>query len=195
MANKTIGQLMVVVDADDQLSPKLRQVEKSVKTTAREAATARAALRQMAYGISSLGVMAVGLGSSLQRSNNEMTKSIGNSILLAGTFLSGIGSAMQFISVIQRLTKAYKSLTTAQIIAKAFSGPLGWGTLAVGAAVGVGAIAASKAMSPSDTATAARGPVIIQNIQGSVVTERQLTENVRRGIIASQQRNATSGIQ
>jgi hypothetical protein len=186
---------MVVVDADDQLSPKLRQVEKSVKTTAREAATARAALRQMAYGISSLGVMAVGLGSSLQRSNNEMTKSIGNSILLAGTFLSGIGSAMQFISVIQRLTKAYKSLTTAQIIAKAFSGPLGWGTLAVGAAVGVGAIAASKAMSPSDTATAARGPVIIQNIQGSVVTERQLTENVRRGIIASQQRNATSGIQ
>jgi len=192
--SKTIGQLTAVIDADDQLTPKLYQLQKNVGSTARQVASSRAAFRQLAYGLSSLGTMAVGLGVSLQRSNNEMVKSIGNNVLIAGTFLSGIASALQFITVIQRMTVAWKNLTTAQIIARAFSGPVGWTTLGIGAAVAVGTIAASRVSSSSASSTGTRPVTVINNIQGSVVTEKQLTDTVRRQVIQTQQRNGTSGI-
>ncbi len=189
-----LGELMVVIDADDKLTPKMHQVEKTVKSTAREAASSRAALRTMAYGLSSLGSMAVGLGIALSRSNNETTKSIGNTILLAGTFLSGVAAAFQMISAIQRMTKAWKDLTTAQIIAKAFSGPAGWITLGAGVAIAGATIAASRVSSESSTAPA-KGTVVNNiNIGGNLVTERQMYENARQYSINKAGQNNTSGI-
>ncbi len=190
-----LGELMVIIDADDRLTPKMGMVENSIKSTARSAASSRAALRSMAYGLSTLGTMAVGLGVALSRSNNETTKSIGNMILMAGTFLSGIGAATQLVYTIQRLTKAWKDLTTAQIIAKAFSGPIGWIGLAAGAAVAGGAMyAASQSRSTAGT-TPARGTNITNiNIGGNLVTERQMYENARQYSINKAAQNKTSGI-
>jgi len=69
---------------------------------------------------------------------------IGGSLLLfGGGLLAVIGSIFLFMATIGKLIKALKELAIAQVVLKAFSGPIGWGQIAIGAGVaaaGVGAI-------------------------------------------------------
>jgi len=67
---------------------------------------------------------------------------------IKGAFV--VTTIFAFGKAIMSVVKAIKDLTIAEAIRNAFTGPLGWGKLAVGGAIAGAAIAGIKALSPSE---------------------------------------------
>ena len=120
-----------------------------------------------------------------------MVSSIGNYVMLAGGIMSAVGSSLQFISAIAKSEDALKKLKAALISVEAFSGVPGWVALGVGAAVAVGATVGISKLTSSEN----KSNVVINNhIAGSVVTEKQLTATVQKGLLIKGQQNLSTGI-
>lgn len=158
------------------------------------------AFAELSSGVRYMGTTFLALGVAMQAANNESIKQIGNFVMMAGAVMTVVGSAAGFIDAIGKMVKALRMLRIQQILTQAFAGPAGWITLGVGVAVAGGTIAAVSAMESRNSAKmtpgAAAGPSITvnQNIQGSVVTERQLTDSVQKGLLLKGQRNSTTGV-
>lgn len=183
MNEATLG---ILITAQDQATPKLQGLQNTLTSN-------RTAIRELAMGVSYLGTTFLGLGIALQRSNSTMAQSIGNTAIMVGAVMSAIGASAQFVSAIARMVHALKVLNIQQIITQALSGPMGWATLLGGAAIAGGTIAGVAAYSRSQTKAEKQTTVNVK-VQGSVVTTRQLGDEVRKQIILNQQRNVTSGI-
>jgi hypothetical protein len=180
MNEATLG---ILITANDTATPKLQGLQNTLSNN-------RMAIRELGMGVTYLGTTFLGLGIALQRSNSELGRSVGNTVLMVGAIMSAVGSSIQFISAIAKMIHALRALTAAQILAQAFS-PIGIATLAVG-----GIIAGVTMASVSNKAqtAVAKGTTVNVNVQGSVVTARKLADEVRTEIIKTQDRNATSGI-
>ncbi len=211
-----LGQMLILFKGKNEITPMTTTINTSLEETRRRHdAVARqseigqkrtiasmrqsqAALRQLAQGVAFLGTTFIGLGSSMSQSNNQMTKSIGNTLLIAGSFMSAIGAAAQFISVIGRMVTVLKALNVQKMISLALTPGVGWAVLAGGAALGVGMYAGMSKMQSANKEVASssrvQGVTNVYNIRGSVVTEREISDMVRRNTVQTQQRNNTSGI-
>ncbi len=208
--------LQVILEMQDNASPQLKTFGENVKQTAADVKTAgsstvqtstsmdnslaknKAALRELASGVMYLGTTFLSLGIAMSQSNNEGVKSIGNMIMMAGAVMTAIGSSVQFIAAIGKMINALKALQIQQILTQAFSGPAGWATLAAGAAIAGGVVyGVSKYQSAAAKSTTGQtGNInVTQNIAGTVVSDRQLTDNVHKGLLLKGQRNAGTGIQ
>jgi len=130
------------------------------------------------------------IGSLANRSNNEFLKQASTWLMVAGAMSTTTGAILHMIPMVTRLTASLRQMAVVQAILKALSGPAGWVTLGVGAAVGVGAVAAINASNRSDRA----GGVVNINVQGSVITERELVGKVKQGLVLNGQRNNGTGI-
>jgi hypothetical protein len=207
--------LAVVLEMQDSASPQLRAFGEQVKATAANVKTAggtmnttmggvdttlaknKMALRELASGVMYLGGTFLALGVAMSSSNNETVKSIGNTVMMVGAFMTAIGSSVQFIAAISKMINALKALQIQQILTQAFSGPAGWATLVAGAAIAGGVVyGVSKYSSAANKASGGTtvNNNVTQNIAGSVVTERQLTDNVHKGLLLKQARAGTTGI-
>ncbi len=160
----------------------------------------RAAIRELSMGVMFLGTTFMSLGVSMKMTNNETLQNIGNIIMISGAIMTAVGSAAQFISAITKVIDALKKLRAAEILTQAFSGPAGWATLAVGGAIAAGTIASLSKMESASTRVtraqnAAAGSTTVNvNVAGSVVTNRQLVDEVHRGLLLKEQRSSTTGI-
>lgn len=156
----------------------------------------KAALRELASGVMYLGTTFLGLGVAMSQSNNETVKGIGNTIMMVGAFMTAIGSSVQFIAAIGKMINALKVLRIQQILTQAFSGPAGWATLAAGAAVAGGVVYGMSKYESAQTKAAGGTTVnnVTQNIAGTVVTERQLADNVQKGLLLKANRSGSTGI-
>jgi hypothetical protein len=173
--------LMILLSMQDQATPKLQSFGTVLQKN-------QVAIRQLGAGVATLGTALLGMSVALKNVNNPMAQSIGNTIQIIGGMMAAVGAAASFIASIGKIKKAIDALIASQILQKALSGPAGWATLAAGLAVAGGVSYAASQKSSGSTTN------ITNNIQGSVVTEKQLAENVRKQIIAQQSRNVTSGI-
>lgn len=205
--------LAVILEMQDNASPQLKAFGDNVKATAGTVNAAggqvtttssgidkslqknKAALRELASGVMYLGTTFLGLGVAMSQSNDETIKGIGNTIMMVGAFMTAIGSSVQFIAAIGKMISALKALQIQQILTQAFSGPAGWATLAAGAAIAGGVVyGMSKYQSAATKAAGGQTNVnVTQNISGSVVTERQLADNVQKSLLLKQNRNGSTG--
>ena len=206
--------LAVVLEMQDNASPQLRAFGEQVKATAGNVRTAggtmnttmggvyqtlsknKTALRELASGVMYLGGTFLVLGVAMSSSNDQTVKNIGNTVMMVGAFMTAIGSSVQFIAAIGKMVHALKALQIQQILTQAFSGPAGWATLAAGAAVAGGVVYGVSKYSSAQT-KAASGTTnynVTQNIGGSVITERQMTDNVHKGLLIKGQRSGSTGI-
>ena len=216
--------MAVILEMQDYASPQLQAFNAQVQQTAGQVNTSganmnvsmggvsdtltknRAAFRELAMGVNYLGTTFLGLGIAMKSANNEAIQNVGNTVMMAGAMMTAVGSAAQFLRAIGGMITALKALRVQQILSQAFAGPIGWGALAVGAGVAATAIYATSRMErggqqPMNALPRAErggGQVnnytVNQNIAGSVVTERQLADNVQRGLLLKAQRNSTTGI-
>ncbi len=206
--------LAVVLEMQDNASPQLRAFGEQVKATAGNVRTAggtmnttmggvdqtlsknKMALRELASGVMYLGGTFLALGVAMSSSNDQTVKNIGNTVMMVGAFMTAIGSSVQFIAAISKMIHALKALQIQQILTQAFSGPAGWATLAAGAAVAGGVIyGVSKYSSAQAKVTSGTTNYnVTQNIGGSVITERQMTDNVHKGLLIKGQRSGSTGI-
>jgi hypothetical protein len=155
----------------------------------------KAAIRELAMGTSYLGGAMLGLSVAMKNSNNSALQGTANLLGMAGGILTAVGSAAHFVSAIAKMTSALQKFNVVQAIASALSGPAGWVKLAVGLGVaGVAVYGVSRA-GRSETPISAKPLInITQNIAGSVVSERQLTDNVHKGMLIKQDRAYSIGL-
>ena len=176
------AQLGVLLSLQDNATPQLKSFTTTLSAN-------KMAIRELAMGTAMLGASFMAMGVALKGSNSQLGQTVGQTLMMVGSIMTAIGSTVQFISAIAKTVDALKKLATMEAIVKAFQGPAGWAILLGSIAVAGGAVAGINAMSKAEKKTE-----VNVNVQGSVVTQKQLIDDVRRGIILGQQRNNTSGI-
>ena len=230
--------MAVLLEIQNTASPELKRFAadieqtstqvKSASGSSREAAEglgqglahSTGALRTLASGVGYLGSTFLGLGIAMKQSNNELAQSLGTTLMMSGAVMSSVASAAHFVAAIGKMIKALEALRVQQILTQAFSGPLGWAALAVGAGVATGAIisssnaakapeaaptrqgyqqilSATQMPRPAETPAGSNSQqsiVVNQNISGSVVSERQLVDAVQKGLLEKSSRNYGTGV-
>jgi hypothetical protein len=155
----------------------------------------KSAMRELSMGAVFLGSSMLGMGVAMQQSNNQTVKGIGNMMALVGGILTAIGSAAHFVSARTKMTSALTKMNIAQIFANALAGPGGWAKIAIGVGVAGAAVygmtKATQAMSAKEEKS---GVSVTQYIAGSVVTQRELNDNVQKGLLLKGQRSGSTGI-
>jgi hypothetical protein len=182
----SIGELNVIIRADDQFSVPLKRVHTSLSTNL-------TATRQLAMGVTHLGMTFMSMGFMLKNTKTALGETIGGTLMFVGSIATAIGASLQFILAIGKMVKALRALQIQQILTQAFSGPAGWAMLAGGVAVAGLTIAATNAKVAKQTSPRT-GNTVNVTVMGSVATEQKISDSVRKGILASQDRNSTSGI-
>lgn len=192
------AQVQTVTAETQQMGPRVTAPLSDIGTTL---ANNRRAIRELASGVMYLGGSFLAMGVSMQMSNNQAMKSAGSMLTLVGGVMATVGASVQFIGAISRMIDALKKLQIAEIIAKAFSGPAGWAMLAAGGAIAGGAVyglsryqGAETKVAKAEAKSAQTSITVHQHIAGSVVTERQLTDNVQKGLLLKGQRSYTTGV-
>ena len=192
----SVGELSVIVKADDQFTPTLKRVNTSLRTN-------MTAIRQLGYGVTYLGTSFLAMGFALKQTNSALGQTVGNTMMMVGAIATAIGSSFQFIAAIGRMVTALRTLATWQVITKALSGPAGWAALAGGVAVAGLTIAATT--QKADKATTATPTQKVANTTMITTIKQPITVNnyidgkktagvVRSNIINNQSQNGTSGI-
>ena len=178
----SIGELSVIIKADDQFTPTLKQVSIATRSSL-------TAVRQLASGVMWLGVSFMSMGAMLKNTKTAMGETIGNTLMFVGSIATAIGSSLQFVLAIGKMVKALKALQLQQILTQAFSGPAGWAMLAGGVAVAGLTIAATN-QKVANTATAKTQPLIINNY----IDGKKTSGVVKTNLINDAYRNNTSGV-
>ena len=183
--------IAITLSGQEQVSTGLNSVASTVKSSTNILTDNRMAFRELAMGMTHIGMAALSVGVMMKESNNQLVSNIGNYVMLAGGIMSAVGSSLQFISAIAKSEDALKKLKAALISVEAFSGVPGWVALGVGAAVAVGATVGISKLTSSEN----KSNVVINNhIAGSVVTEKQLTATIQKNLLVKGQQNLTTGI-
>ena len=128
----------------------------------------------------------------LRQIDNPAAKMASNFLGISAAVLMTTSAIARWIPLIRQATASLQAMAVVRGILAALSGPAGWATLGIGAAIGVGATAGIM------RATRGQEGGTTQNIyvQGSIISERELADVARRNIVNTQQRNAgKSGIQ
>lgn len=144
---------------------------------------------QMNVALTAMGSALTAVGSLLGQIDNQAAKTASIFLITAGAILTTTSAIIQSFPYILQLIAYLRTLAVTQAVVSALSGPVGWVGLGVAAGVG-GAIAIGSMRGQGGAQTV----VINNNIQGSIITEREVGEISRREIIKGQERNATSGI-
>jgi hypothetical protein len=177
------AQLGVLITADDQASPVLGALRTTLSDN-------KMAIRELAMGTTMLGASFMAMGIAMKGTNTVLGNTIGQTLMMAGSVMTAIGSTVQFISAIAKTVHALQSLAAAEAVVKALQGPVGWAVLLGSIGVAAGAVAGISAMNKAEAKT----NNVTVHVAGNVTSERNLTDAIRQGIILSQNRNATSGI-
>lgn len=202
------ASIAIVARMHDEASPGLQQLARNTEQVQLKSISTTVALSALGSALSSVG----GLLRQIDTPGAKMlstTLQIASSVVLTATAFS------RLIPILIQATSAMRSMAIVQSVLTALSGPGGWAMLGIGAAVGVGATAGiMRATRSPQTAPQAgmlegrsvqsmiippsSGQTVITqhyHIAGSVITERELSETVRRQFVNTQQRNAgKSGI-
>jgi len=205
----------VILELKDQASPRLKAFGKQVRATSVDVqhsstemnqslggigdslVSNKQAFMEMSSGVRYMGTTMLALGVAMQMSNNETLKGIGNMVMMTGAIMTVVGSAAGFIGAIGQMINALKALRIQQILTQAFAGPAGWIALAGGAAVAAGVlygVSRAEGGQAKTVGAATQNVTINQNIHGSVVSDRQLTDSVQKGLLEKGGRNYSTGI-
>ena len=156
------------------------------------AESARLPASRFRYETIALGAAMSSVGGLIGKINSPAAKMVGNFLQISGAILLTVSSIAHVLPYLSSLVNSLRNVAIMQSIVKALSGPAGWLTLGAGLVAGVGA---GYAISSATSKPSSSGTVINNYVQGSVVTEGQISNMNRRQIVLNQSRNAgKSGI-
>jgi hypothetical protein len=154
---------------------------------------ARLPASRFRYETIALGTALSSVGGLIGKIDSPAAKMISNFLQIAGTVMITVSSIAHLLPYLSSLTTSLRNVAIMQGVVKALSGPAGWLTLGAGLAVGAGTAYGISAMTSKPTSS---GVTINNYVQGSVVTQNQISEMTRRQIIQKAGQNAgSSGIQ
>ena len=178
------AQIAIVARMRDEASPQMQHLGRTAEVTGQKMITMQQSAMITSSALSSMG-------SLLRQIDNPLAKTMSNFLMIASAVLMSYSAMVRLIPVIKQVTAALQAQAAVRAVLAALSGPAGWAMLGVGAAVGVGAtVGITRA-----TRSREEGPTQTIYVQGSIISERELSDIARRNIVHTQQRNAgKSGI-
>lgn len=179
------ASVAIVARMTDEASPEMENLGRTMEQTSLKTLDMRMSMLAMGGAMSAVGGL-------LRQIDNPTAKAASNFLMIASAVMMSAAAIQQLIPIIQQATAAMRSMAIVKGVLAALSGPAGWAMLGAGAAVGVGATYGIM------RATGGSGAGPTQNIyvQGSIISERELSDITRRNIVDTQHRNANkSGIQ
>lgn len=146
----------------------------------------KSAIRELSMGTMMLGGSLLAMGVALKGTNSTLGQSVGQILMMVGSVTTAIGSAVRFISEIDKIVDGLHKLAESEIIVQALTNPL---LPLLGIAVAGGAIAGLSALQKNEAKTtiAVTSPPIYLN-------SKPISDAVRADIVKVQQRNPNSGI-
>ncbi len=194
--NNAIGELEKLKGTVSSIGTTSEVQAPKVKGFSDELLKNKAAYREMQMGAMFLGSSLMSMGVALRASNNESLRGASNLMMMVGGMSMAIGTASHFISAISRITSALQKMNIAQMIANVLQGPFGWAKILGGAAVlGLAGYATTRAItSATSKGTTSGGNTVNQYIQGDIVTQDKITDNMHRGLLMKSSRNYSTGI-
>ncbi len=155
----------------------------------------KSAIRELAMGTSYLGSSFLAMSIAMKNSNNAALQGTGNLLGMVGGIMMAVGYATHFVSALAKMTSALQKFNIAQMISNMLMGPMGWLKMALGigvigaAAYGISRIAGGGVGERGGSTT-----IIHQYVQGSVVTQRELTDEIHGGLLIKKERNVSTGL-
>lgn len=191
MANE--AAVAVVVRMRDEASPKMQQFGQNMNKASQSMQQTQVAALEMKVAVLAAAQVFSQLSSLLGQIDNPAAKAASRFLNIAN-YIILTGVAIQtFLPMIKSLIIQLRSLAVAKALVSAFSGPVGWIGLGVGAAA-VGGVTA-LALSNRGREGGGQHITVTNNIGGSVIAEREIGEITRREIVKVRQRNGSSGIE
>lgn len=145
---------------------------------------------QMNVALTAMGSAFTAVGSLIGQLDNPVAEMASNFLMVGGAIMTTTSAVIMMLPYLRQLVAQLRNVAIAQAIVRALSGPVGW----IGLGIAAGAAGGIAIATRGGGGGASQVTVVNNNIQGTVITERELGEITRREIIKGQERNATSGI-
>ena len=115
MGESSLGVALVLTQ--DSVSPQLKSLGSTLGDN-------RMAIRELAMGVTMMGASFMAMGVALSQSSNQTAQAAGRFLMLSGSIMTAIGSAVQFVSAISKTIDALQKLAASEIFAEAMANPL-----------------------------------------------------------------------
>ena len=179
MGEATLGVALTLTQ--DSVSPQLKSLGSTLGDN-------RMAIRELAMGVTMMGASFMAMGVALSQSSNQTAQAAGRFLMLTGSIMTAIGSAVQFVSAISRTIDALQKLAASEIFAEAMANPL-LPLLGVGAAAAL-TFGVTKGISSMNAANTKVENTVNVNLNG-----KQVADSVKQQLVINAQQNAkTSGV-
>ena len=179
MGESSLGVALVLTQ--DSVSPQLKSLGSTLSDN-------RMAIRELAMGVTMMGASFMAMGVALSQSSNQTAQSAGRFLMLSGSIMTAIGSAVQFVSAISKTIDALQKLAASEIFAEAMANPL-LPLLGVGAAAAL-TFGVTKGISSMNSANTKVENTVNVNLNG-----KQVADSVKQQLVINAQQNAkTSGV-
>ena len=179
MGESSLGVALVLTQ--DSVSPQLKSLGSTLGDN-------RMAIRELAMGVTMMGASFMAMGVALSQSSNQTAQSAGRFLMLSGSIMTAIGSAVQFVSAISKTIDALQKLAASEIFAEAMANPL-LPLLGVGAAAAL-TFGVTKGISSMNSANTKVENTVNVNLNG-----KQVADSVNQQLVINAQQNAkTSGV-
>ena len=179
MGESTLGVALTLTS--DNVSPQLKSLGSTLGDN-------RMAIRELAMGVTMMGASFMAMGVALSQSSNQTAQAAGRFLMLTGSIMTAIGSAVQFVSAISKTIDALQKLAASEIFAEAMANPL-LPLLGVGAAAAL-TFGVTKGISSMNSANTKVENTVNVNLNG-----KQVADSVKQQLVINAQQNAkTSGV-
>ena len=179
MGEATLGVALQLTS--DNVTPQLKSFGSTLGDN-------RMAIRELAMGVTMMGASFMAMGVALSQSSNQTAQSAGRFLMLSGSIMTAIGSAVQFVSAISKTIDALQKLAASEIFAEAMANPL-LPLLGVGAAAAL-TFGVTKGISSMNSANTKVENTVNVNLNG-----KQVADSVKQQLVINAQQNAkTSGV-
>ena len=179
MGEATLGVALTLTQ--DSVSPQLKSLGSTLGDN-------RMAIRELAMGVTMMGASFMAMGVALSQSSNQTAQAAGRFLMLSGSIMTAIGSAVQFVSAISKTIDALQKLAASEIFAEAMANPL-LPLLGVGAAAAL-TFGVTKGISSMNSANTKVENTVNVNLNG-----KQVADSVKQQLVINAQQNAkTSGV-
>lgn len=144
------AELLIVGRMRDEISQVAKSAGTNVEQATKRMRSGTAALSNemanMRIGLVAAGSALMMVGALLNRLDNPMTKVVSHFAMIAGGVLNSTAAMLYALPQISKLIAMLRTLAITQAVVAALSGPVGWASLAVAAAIGGAAFFGTAAL-------------------------------------------------
>lgn len=138
----TEAGITAVVRMRDEASDKMERFGKTIQRTG-------GSIMDFRMAMVAIGGLVSHFAAVLARLDSPVAKTASDFLRTSGYIMMTAGSILYLIPVVQKLIATLRSMAMIQAVLAALSGPKGWASLALAAAVGAGAYFGTKALMPA----------------------------------------------